>query len=143
MYRSKCIYQPVYHISPKTHNSTLIANFAFGLRLINSCQEATMHELEQTSSTPQRRTNFLTPNHPEWSRLNFPHRLHHLLAAMEVEGLNHIAHWDEHGLCFKIRKSDELIQNYLPFFFQQRKWKSFQRVSDHLTTSGYMLGLCY
>lgn len=93
-----------------------------------------MHEQLTSSTPPPPRTSggrtVVTPNHPEWSRLNFPHRLHHLLTSMEMEGLGHMAHWDENGLCFKIRKSDELIQKYLPFFFQQRKWKSFQRVSD-------------
>ncbi len=81
--------------------------------------------------TPFSDMEIATPNHPEWNRMKFPHRLFHLLNFMENEGLAHMAHWDGQGVCFRIRKSEELVNKVLPFFFQQRKWKSLQRVRLH------------
>lgn len=71
----------------------------------------------------------LTPHHFQWQRLKFPHRLFHLLNLMEREELSTLAHWNEKGTSFRVPKSKELVDNFLPYFFQQNKWKSFQRVS--------------
>jgi hypothetical protein len=73
----------------------------------------------------------LTPNHFGWQRLRFPLRLFHLLNLMEYEGLADLAHWDEKGTSFRVRKSKALVEQLLPYFFQQNKWKSFLRVSNN------------
>ena len=79
-------------------------------------------------SPSPKRSLVIRPTDLEWSRLNFPHRLHHMLTFMEEEGLSHIAHWDEHGECFTVKNSEKLVNTFFPLFFQHRKWKSFQRV---------------
>ena len=86
------------------------------------------------TNSPKRSSQVVVrPDHPDWSRLNFPHRLHHMLTFMEEEGLSHIARWDANGECFVVKNSEKLVHKFFPLFFQHRKWKSFQRVRSSIT----------
>jgi hypothetical protein len=58
---------------------------------------------------------------------NFPERLHYVLSEIEKDGLQHIAFWQPHGRCFMVRDQKLFTKDFLPNWFRQSKFPSFQR----------------
>ncbi|KAG7354602.1 HSF-type DNA-binding protein [Nitzschia inconspicua] len=61
------------------------------------------------------------------SKLPFLWKLHILLDDVEATGNDHIVSWLEHGRGFKVYRPKSFIAMIAPFYFQQSKFKSFQR----------------
>lgn len=66
---------------------------------------------------------------------SFPEKLHHLLASMDEEGLEHIIAWQPHGRCFVIHEKKTFVEDIMPRFFMQTKLTSFQRQLNLYGTS--------
>jgi hypothetical protein len=60
----------------------------------------------------------------------FPCRLYDLLEQTEQKGLESIISWTTNGRAFRVQNPSEL-SSILPFFFQQTKFRSFQRQLVH------------
>lgn len=54
----------------------------------------------------------------------FPFKLHEMLKKHEFEDM---VAWQPHGRCFMIRKVEQFVEDVLPRFFNQSKFRSFQR----------------
>ena len=61
------------------------------------------------------------------SKLPFLIKLHTLLDDVEKTGNDHIISWLSHGLSFKVHRPQALMKVLAPLYFNQTKWKSFQR----------------
>ena len=58
----------------------------------------------------------------------FPFRLHDMLDCSEREGTEHIVSWiPGNDAAFKVHHPNEFVSTIMPRFFQQTKYKSFQR----------------
>jgi hypothetical protein len=58
----------------------------------------------------------------------FPFRLHEMLATVEREGSEHIVSWiPGNDTAFKVHSPKVFVETVMPRFFQQTKYKSFQR----------------
>ena len=57
----------------------------------------------------------------------FPWRLHDLLEDAEKRGFDHIISWHPGGRGFKVHKPKEFVKTTLPLYFNQSRYKSFQR----------------
>ena len=66
---------------------------------------------------------------------SFPLRLHKLLAAAEQDDFRDIVSWQEGDQSFKVHKPEEFANHIMPFYFNQTKYKSFQR---QLNLYGFM-----
>jgi hypothetical protein len=50
-----------------------------------------------------------------------------MLDILEKQGDDHIAGWNPNGVSFTIKKPGELVRKIMPYYFNQTKYKSFQR----------------
>jgi hypothetical protein len=50
-----------------------------------------------------------------------------MLDILEKQGDDHIAGWNPNGASFCIKKPGELVRKIMPYYFNQTKYKSFQR----------------
>ena len=57
----------------------------------------------------------------------FPWKLHEMLEQTEKKGMDHIVSWMPSGKSFKVHKQDEFSDVIMNVYFQQTKFKSFQR----------------
>ena len=57
----------------------------------------------------------------------FPWQLHLLLEDAEIKGFSHIVSWLERGTTFKVHKPKEFADRVMPCYFNQTRYKSFQR----------------
>lgn len=76
----------------------------------------------------------------------FPNKLHQMLDAAASECFDHVVSWELQGMAFKVHNIQEFINDVLPIFFKQRKYKSFQRqlnlygfqrISEGVAKGGY------
>jgi hypothetical protein len=61
------------------------------------------------------------------SKLPFVWKLYEMLEGVDRSGEEHIVSWVESGRAFKVHKLEEFVQNIVPIYFKQSKYKSFQR----------------
>jgi hypothetical protein len=61
------------------------------------------------------------------SKLPFLWKLHEMLDDVEKTGNQHIVSWLDHGRKFRVNRPRSFVQNIIPFYFKQSKYKSFQR----------------
>ena len=57
----------------------------------------------------------------------FPWKLHKMLELAGAEGFEGIVSWLPDGKSFKVYDAKSFVLKVLPAFFQQSKYKSFQR----------------
>ena len=57
----------------------------------------------------------------------FPWKLHEMLELAEPVGFEEIVSWLPDGKSFKVYNSANFVRKIMPNFFQQSKYKSFQR----------------
>jgi hypothetical protein len=57
----------------------------------------------------------------------FPSKLHRMLDDCEQNGNERIVSWLPSGRAFRVFKRDEFLKTICPKYFQQTKFKSFQR----------------
>jgi hypothetical protein len=59
----------------------------------------------------------------------FPERLHDMLAQSDNQGstFSDVVSWSPHGRCFVVRKPKQFQATILPLYFNQTKYRSFQR----------------
>jgi hypothetical protein len=92
--------------------------------------------------TVESNTNFLKISIPEMpltiaglrkdhnlasSKLTFLLKLHEMLDNVENTGNQHIVSWMPHGRAFKVYRAKSFVQKIIPYYFNQSKYKSFQR----------------
>ena len=61
------------------------------------------------------------------SKLPFLWKLHEMLDDVEKTGDDHIVSWLPHGKAFRVHKPKSFVQKIIPHYFNQSKYKSFQR----------------
>jgi hypothetical protein len=61
------------------------------------------------------------------SKLPFLCKLHEMLDDVEKTGDHHIVSWLDHGRSFRVHKPKSFVQKIIPYYFNQSKYKSFQR----------------
>ena len=57
----------------------------------------------------------------------FPWKLHEMLELADQEGFESIVSWLPNGRSFKVHNPIVFVEKIMPNFFQQTKYKSFQR----------------
>lgn len=60
-------------------------------------------------------------------KILFPWTLHSLLEDAEKEGFDSTVSWRPSGIAFKVHKRDDFMNEVLPRYFRQTKFKSFVR----------------
>ncbi len=83
------------------------------------------------SHIPQENQNFRLPTMESISALNvaFPIKLRAMLEETATEGLSHIVSWEMEGSAFRVHDPEEFMRQVMGRWFNQTKYKSFQRVS--------------
>lgn len=67
--------------------------------------------------------------------VSFPAKLRCMLEEAEVMGLENIISWEMNGTAFRVHKSDDFVEVIMGRWFNQTKYKSFQRVSLQSTSN--------
>lgn len=62
------------------------------------------------------------------SNVPFPIKLRAMLAETEAKGLSHIVSWEMEGTAFRVHEPEEFVKQIMRQWFNQTKYKSFQRV---------------
>lgn len=65
--------------------------------------------------------------HLATSKLPFLWKLHEMLDDVEKTGDDHIVSWMPDGASFRVHKPKSFVQKIIPYYFNQSKFKSFQR----------------
>ena len=60
-------------------------------------------------------------------QVSFPLKLQRILDKLEAEGKTDIISWLPHGRAFLVHDSDALVAEFLPVYFTQTRYSSFQR----------------
>jgi hypothetical protein len=60
--------------------------------------------------------------------IDFPWKLHTVLEEVERYNKQHIVSWQADGTCFKVFRPEEFVQQIMPNYFLQTKYRSFQRM---------------
>jgi hypothetical protein len=98
---------------------------------ILSCNDKTMLCPTFSSSAPHpKKMTGLTNNHSLnafTTRFAFPFKVHAMLGAVERAGMESIVSWQPHGNTFRIHKPKEFAEIIVPRYFNQTKYRSFQR----------------
>ena len=68
--------------------------------------------------------------------VSFPAKLRLVLEEAEAMGLQNIVSWEMNGTAFRVHKSDDFVEVIMGRWFNQTKYKSFQRVSTCTGTAG-------
>lgn len=63
----------------------------------------------------------------EKKNVSFPLKLHTMLDDSSRQGLQGIVAWEMDGTAFKVHNTDEFVRQVMPQYFNQTKYKSFQR----------------
>jgi hypothetical protein len=61
------------------------------------------------------------------SRLHFPCKVYEMLEAAEQQGLEDIVSWNKGGTGFTVHNKELFTKQIIPMYFNQTKYKSFQR----------------
>jgi hypothetical protein len=61
------------------------------------------------------------------SNIPFPFKLHAMLDDAESNRFEHIVCWEQAGKAFKVHDSEKFVDAVLPHYFNQSRYKSFQR----------------
>jgi len=64
---------------------------------------------------------------PDNNALPFPWKLHEMLDESEKMGLTNIVSWLPDRKSFRVHNPDTFVQDIMPKWFRQSKYKSFQR----------------
>merc|ERR1712078_145737 len=84
-----------------------------------------------TTDAEQRRTSDNSSSSDEnnnmFTKFAFPFKLHSILESSETSGQENIISWLPSGKAFKIHKPKEFAEIIMPQFFNQTKYRSFQR----------------
>ena len=79
--------------------------------------------------------------------ITFPWQLHLLLNDAEIKGFSHVVSWLEGGAMFKVHKPKEFADHVMPCYFNQTRYKSFQRQLNSYKfrrfVSGKNKGTCF
>jgi hypothetical protein len=79
--------------------------------------------------------------------MTFPWLLHILLDDAEIKGFSHVVSWMEGGTMFKVHKTKEFTDRIMPCYFNQTRYKSFQRQLNsyrfHRFIAGKNKGICF
>ena len=59
--------------------------------------------------------------------MTFPFKLYEMLEDVEKEGDTTLVSWRPHGKAFTVHKPDEFVEAIMPYYFNQTRYKSFQR----------------
>lgn len=59
---------------------------------------------------------------------DFPLKLHQMLQDSKSHGREHIICWDPDGKSFKVHQPDQFVAEVMPKYFNQTKYRSFQRM---------------
>jgi len=59
---------------------------------------------------------------------DFPLKLHQMLQESKSQGHENIISWDSDGKSFKVHQPDEFVVEVMPKYFNQTKFRSFQRM---------------
>jgi hypothetical protein len=77
----------------------------------------------------------------------FPWQLHLLLDDAEIKGFSDVVSWLEGGTMFKVHKTKEFANRIMPCYFNQTRYKSFQRQLNsyrfHRFVAGKNKGTCF
>lgn len=58
---------------------------------------------------------------------SFPLRLHTMLDDAQEKGFDYVVSWKHNGTAFKVHDPDKFVETVLPRYFNQTRYKSFQR----------------
>eukprot|EP00535_Pseudo-nitzschia_heimii_P009742 CAMPEP_0197192720 /NCGR_PEP_ID=MMETSP1423-20130617/25589_1 /TAXON_ID=476441 /ORGANISM="Pseudo-nitzschia heimii, Strain UNC1101" /LENGTH=1160 /DNA_ID=CAMNT_0042645669 /DNA_START=57 /DNA_END=3539 /DNA_ORIENTATION=+ len=92
-------------------------------------------------ASSQQQSNFLAATESQQKKLlgeqdarqlnpnafQFPWKLHDMLDRSSSEGSEDVVSWVDNGEAFRVHLPDAFVQNVMPRFFKQTKYKSFQR----------------
>jgi hypothetical protein len=59
--------------------------------------------------------------------MTFPFKLFEMLEDVEKEGNTGMVSWRHHGHSFTVHEPDVFVEKIMPYYFNQSKYKSFQR----------------
>lgn len=82
---------------------------------------------EAPPSTSLTISNLRNGYHLAASKLPFLWKLHEMLEDVEKTGDDHIVSWMPDGTSFRVHKPKSFVQKIIPYYFNQSKFKSFQR----------------
>jgi hypothetical protein len=79
--------------------------------------------------------------------ITFPCQLHLLLDDAEIKGFSDVVSWLDGGTMFKVHKTKEFADHIMPYYFNQTRYKSFQRQLNcyrfHRFSAGEYKGTCF
>ena len=89
-------------------------------------------DLDSSSSLPKfdrqgKISTSISPKNPGGARLTFPSKVYEMLGDAEKEGNAHIVGWLPDGLSFGVFKPKEFVERIMPRYFDQTRYRSFQR----------------
>ncbi len=61
-------------------------------------------------------------------RRDFPSKLYEMLHDSQTQGREHIISWDPDGKSFKVHQPEAFVTEVMPKYFNQTKYRSFQRM---------------
>jgi len=88
-----------------------------------STQSSQKHILQETKNLP-------FTIEANWSNTNsraFPKTLHQMLHDSERNGKESVVSWQPHGRAFRVNNIEKFVKSFLPKYFRQSKFTSFQR----------------
>jgi len=89
-----------------------------------STQSSQKHILQETKNLPLSLEANWSNTH---SKSSFPKKLHQMLYDSERNGTESIVSWQPHGRAFRVNDVEKFVKNFLPKYFRQSKFTSFQR----------------
>jgi hypothetical protein len=72
--------------------------------------------------------------------MTFPFKLYEMLQDAEKEGDTCIVSWRHHGNAFTVHEPAVFCENIMPYYFNQSKYKSFQRQVSSILYGAYIIG---
>ena len=127
--------------------------------LVSSSPEMNTHtdikSMPTVGTPPQLRHSSTTGIQPSANYINpdcvapitFPCQLHLLLDDAEIKGFADVVSWLDGGTMFKVHKRKEFADRIMPCYFNQTRYKSFQRQLNsyrfHRMSAGEFKGTCF
>lgn len=93
----------------------------------NEASEQASVVSEDSRNTSLTIANIRNGYHLASSKLPFLWKLHEMLEDVEKTGDAHIVSWMPDGISFRVHKPKSFVQKIIPYYFNQSKFKSFQR----------------
>jgi hypothetical protein len=84
-----------------------------------------MSSLEQQQEQQQQQSS--SKHQQDRKCMPFPLKLRTMLDECVANGLEHVVSWEMEGLAFKVHRPKEFVHHIMPRYFNQTKYKSFQR----------------